>query len=235
MPEASGLNPLSTDDTVHMNGADEVLFPLPGLLQDTGTHIPQKAPSHSVNVAGPTARPRYRPNKYKALTRKPVTRVTGSLASVPDKDRHTGSLSQTPSRTIVPASCATCVHLCTHWTRGAALPLCHLTCKLGGVDEISKRSKSPVGAQLPTLPLEGKDSAAQPYSPDSESPSTRTGPGEGTRSFQIRKEKDSKIGQQTRLTLPTVRVSNVPSRNCLFFPDGFLRTGSSRTNSFRAS
>lgn len=140
MPEASGLNPLSTDDTVHMNGADEVLFPLPGLLQDTGTHIPQKAPSHSVNVAGPTARPRYRPNKYKALTRKPVTRVTGSLASVPDKDRHTGSLSQTPSRTIVPASCATCVHLCTHWTRGAALPLCHLTCKLGGLTRFPREA-----------------------------------------------------------------------------------------------
>lgn len=140
VPEASELNPLSTDDTVHTNGADEVLFPLPGLLQDTGTHIPQKAPSHSVNVAGPTARPRYRPNKYKALTRKPVTRVTGSLASTPDKDRHTGSLSQTPSRTIVPASCATCVHLCTHWTPGAALPLCHLTCKLGGLTRFPREA-----------------------------------------------------------------------------------------------
>lgn len=43
VPDASELNPLAIDDTAHMNGADEVLFPLPGLR----AHTFQKAPSYS--------------------------------------------------------------------------------------------------------------------------------------------------------------------------------------------
>lgn len=194
--DPSEMNPLSSDNSVCMNRAIKFLP-----LQETAIHMPPKALSHSMNVASSTTWTCGRLNKYRAITVKPVTRITGSLGSVQEKGIH--ALSQTHSRTIFRGLSATddlCIFACTaHIPESLPFVLQHESWEFDKI--FKKRVKSAVRTQLPTLSVAGKDSTAQHCSPDLESLLHKdSGLKKGACSFQIRKRRI--VREVSRLGLP---------------------------------
>lgn len=151
------------------------------------------------------------------VTRKPVTRIAGSLASGLDKHRHTRSLLQIDTRTHrVPGTIhhRALANLCRppQVVLVSSLPS---NLKAGSLTRLKREAS--LQSELSGPPPSGRKGLhAHPAVPTPRPPPPRLASGRNPL-LPDEKEKDSQRGQQTRLTLPTVCVSNVPSQNCLFF------------------